>query len=485
MLPAAAQGIQEDDSAPIPPRYWWLKRILVVSAALFVALLALRLWWGWYADRQLQAEIDRIIAAGEPICPEDFDPKEHIPDDQNAAKLYERAAAQLQADFERITNFARNPALVLTKQEETRALIEHYAQDLRHVRTARGLRKTDWNVAYASPVFSTILPTLHLQSLLTKLLCIASVNALLEGKSYEAIEYLLDATEHSRALESYPFLVAHSVAARNTEAIAFAIEFEAPNLCSTAQPHPEDTLLERERIKKLITSLLEEETIHAALIQRMHEERMGQLDAVRCVLDGRASMAGILGGLGTVSNTWNTIGWFFDKPLLSADAIGVLRRRTALVKVARAQSLAEGERIFRTLPVERHHRFEHPFAKALRESGSGPIFLLHFKSIALQRLAATRLALRLFEVDQGGFPASLDQLVPDYLPKHLQDPFSPGGYAFVYQSSSNPPVVYSVGSDGLDEGGAYQVNSPSEDSPDIPIFLDGTRFKKGQDDFID
>ena len=36
---------------------------------LFVLLLALRLWWGWEAHRRLQAEIDRIIAAGEPIYP--------------------------------------------------------------------------------------------------------------------------------------------------------------------------------------------------------------------------------------------------------------------------------------------------------------------------------------------------------------------------------------------------------------------------------
>src|SRR3989304_269656 len=92
MMPQSDQP--ECDSAtieptvePIPPRYWWLKRIAAVAGILLVVLFALRLGWGWEANRRLQAEIDKIIAAGEPIYPEDFDPKEDIPDEQNAARL--------------------------------------------------------------------------------------------------------------------------------------------------------------------------------------------------------------------------------------------------------------------------------------------------------------------------------------------------------------------------------------------------------------
>src|SRR3990172_6612547 len=72
---------------PVPPRYWWLKRIALTVGILLVAVIALRLWWGWEADRRLQAEIDKIIAAGDPIDPEDFDPKEEIPNEQNAARF--------------------------------------------------------------------------------------------------------------------------------------------------------------------------------------------------------------------------------------------------------------------------------------------------------------------------------------------------------------------------------------------------------------
>ena len=76
-----------DQTVPIPPRYWWLKRILLSSAIVLIALICLRWWWGAYAHNRLQAEVDRIVVAGEPLFPEDFDPPRNIPDDQNAAVI--------------------------------------------------------------------------------------------------------------------------------------------------------------------------------------------------------------------------------------------------------------------------------------------------------------------------------------------------------------------------------------------------------------
>lgn len=57
------------DEVPFPPRYWWLKRIVVAYAVLFVALLTLRLWWGHVAHHRLETEIAKYKAAGEPIEP--------------------------------------------------------------------------------------------------------------------------------------------------------------------------------------------------------------------------------------------------------------------------------------------------------------------------------------------------------------------------------------------------------------------------------
>jgi hypothetical protein len=69
-----------------------------------------------------------------------------------------------------------------------------------------------------------------------------------------------------------------------------------------------------------------------------------------------------------------------------------------------------------------------------------------------RRLAAVALAVRLLAVDhQGQLPATLDGLVPTYLVAVPDDPFS--GRPFRYIRDAKRPIVYSVGNDGIDDGG--------------------------------
>ena len=55
-----------------PPRFWWLKRITCAGIAYMIFLLAVRLWWGWEAQRRLDAAIEERRAAGQPVLLEDF-----------------------------------------------------------------------------------------------------------------------------------------------------------------------------------------------------------------------------------------------------------------------------------------------------------------------------------------------------------------------------------------------------------------------------
>ncbi|MCH8053192.1 MAG: hypothetical protein IH895_03960, partial [Planctomycetes bacterium] len=94
-MPRGAGSTADKQSRSRPGRYYHLKRFALAFAGLMVFLFVVRLWWGWEAHRRLQAEIDRIVARGEPLFPEDFNPSEEIPDDQNAAILYTKAAKSL------------------------------------------------------------------------------------------------------------------------------------------------------------------------------------------------------------------------------------------------------------------------------------------------------------------------------------------------------------------------------------------------------
>ena len=101
-----------------------------------------------------------------------------------------------------------------------------------------------------------------------------------------------------------------------------------------------------------------------------------------------------------------------------------------------------------------------------------------------RRIAAVALAVRLYRADHAGrWPESLGELVPTYLPAVPIDPFAAGGRPLRYlrdtpgwdippalaaaESSYIPPpgtgpflggpVVYSVGQDGIDDGGSRRL----------------------------
>jgi hypothetical protein len=77
--------------------------------------------------------------------------------------------------------------------------------------------------------------------------------------------------------------------------------------------------------------------------------------------------------------------------------------------------------------------------------------LKHKTVVAHERLLLVELALRCYTSQQGHPPARLDDLVTNYLSKVPQDPFS--GQPLIYRAQGTNWLLYSVGSDGVDDGG--------------------------------
>jgi hypothetical protein len=71
--------------------------------------------------------------------------------------------------------------------------------------------------------------------------------------------------------------------------------------------------------------------------------------------------------------------------------------------------------------------------------------------MAHERLLAAELALRCYQSEQGRAPTGLEQLVPQYLQRVPSDPFS--GRPMIYRPQSTNWLLYSVGPDGVDDGG--------------------------------
>jgi hypothetical protein len=63
--------------------------------------------------------------------------------------------------------------------------------------------------------------------------------------------------------------------------------------------------------------------------------------------------------------------------------------------------------------------------------------------MAQRRMAATALAMRLYELDHGQRPESLGELVPRYLPAVPEDPFVENGQTIRYSIEADGPVLRS------------------------------------------
>ncbi len=75
----------------------------------------------------------------------------------------------------------------------------------------------------------------------------------------------------------------------------------------------------------------------------------------------------------------------------------------------------------------------------------------HTMAVAHVRLLAVELALRCYRAENSRLPAHLDELVPKYLSKLPQDPFT--GQPLIYRAQGTDWLLYSVGTDRVDDGG--------------------------------
>ena len=75
----------------------------------------------------------------------------------------------------------------------------------------------------------------------------------------------------------------------------------------------------------------------------------------------------------------------------------------------------------------------------------------HQTSVARLRLLIAELALQCYRSEQGRGPERLDQLVPKLLKAAPVDPFS--GKSLIYRPQGTNWLLYSVGTDGVDDGG--------------------------------
>ncbi len=478
-IPSSPQPVR-----PIHPHYWWFKRILLAVAVLILALVVLRWWWGYEADRRLQAKIDEYRAAGQPVTIEDFQ-FPPVPDGENAAYCLIKAAAAVAVDPNStlsVSSVLDNPEMMETRAAALRRLIAANLKSLRQARLSRSKARVDWGVRFTTPVVNitgTVLPLLSPQRELGRLLWVAAVWQHRSGDDAAAVETLRDAMAQVERVGQIGILIAHLTAIGVDGLAVSAVESVAADLAiadalaaSPTTPSP----ARREQVQALIADLLDEAGLQEAWRRSMYGERLWHLEMAR---DPMGAVGWLPGPAAPGPGLLARLRSFPLAPIFKLDCLFSAQFATTAIDACLAESYPTAQAHVLRYPsfdsgIERvTHSLSRIGVPSLQR-----IVQLHFRMIAMRRMAATALAIRLYELDHGSRPGSLEELAPDYLSSIPADPFAADGRSLGYRPDAPKPVLYSVGADGKDDRGEYELREPSVivwDARDLVFFLNGDR----------
>jgi len=437
-------------------RVW--RRVWRFVVALLALLILAHLILNIVAGRRLEAELNRIRAAGQPLTLAEAAPPK-VPDSQNAAPLYQQAFNGLRKPEADEDIAAAFPGLGTLKSRPTLAEVE--AVLARHRADFRLLEEASRRPACRFPVnweagLAATFPHYAGVRGATRFL---TAKALVEAKRGRAAEALNDLAIEVRLVNhigAEPTLIAQLVRIACT-AIAF---WYVPEILAAAPPSEAES--------RALYDLLSEVDTRGRFIPVIETERafgISFFDEVRRA--GPATLGRLyrppgveyrhrLGWGDVLDRGWPVLRWVWE-PLLKLEEVYYLRytretiaKAAALVKMPYPQA-REGLRQLEVAPI-RAPRY------VLVSYALLPLPLQAFQRVvesdAMVGLMRGALALRAYQIEHGDYPASLAELKARGGWPIADDPFS--GKPFVYRREGKGYILYSVGWDGIDNGGISQ-----------------------------
>ena len=470
---------------PIRKKRWTMRRIIRVAIlALVVAALALRWWHGRQAHVMLQVEIDAIRASGDPLEWRELAP-EPIPDSENAAELYKAAvkanallsppASGTPEQLSRIQRLADMLHKLLVQSSyraehagEVGEILALSRESLAICRQARSLTEADWKLNYDAPAIEVVERRQGVYRSLARLLCLAALAAHEEGHDAAALEYLRDALAIGRAIGKTPALIDALVALATDALVVDIVERTATTLDLVDNAAAE-------RARTLVAELLDESDLRSSYVIGLVGERARIYDACEKLRRGEFGDDNAKPGA-----RWRLVTWPIQ-PAFKKEEARILGRMTAHVQAAREPDfLCTRKQLAKLPPIQSPQSWWERIGGFLSilMPDLDRVHALHCRHIAMRRMAATALAMRLYEVENGKRPEKLDELVGKYLPAVPIDPFCPDGKPIRYLPSAAKPLLYSVNDDGKDDGGEFETRETGGvdmDELDLVFFLNGDR----------
>ena len=423
------------------PKVRW-RRMIAVFVTIIACILALHAGWGWRAERLLRERVAALSAAGQRVRPSDFIPKwGEPPYPQNAAADLTAAAAIVDDDGQENKTLYYLPATRPSNEAAWPYLArarDWYEPAIRRIERAQAKPRCQFDQNLASPVSEN----LRLSESVNGTRELANVVALTamvehhEGRDDRVVRRLGQMLFLAEVNEATPSSIGHGTAQAIASAAARRVEQFEPEL-RIGDANGDTPAAD---VRKLIAALVDERTVQTGFDNAIQADRMTTLDSLDSLARGvttrrKPEFDGIIG--------------YLFRPYLLDNARVALAHDTAVIDAVRGQGdwPTTASRLARVTEIPRRYLFAAVFTREPERS-----VRWHFISLTDRRLAATALAIRLYQVDHAGArPQRLEELVPAYLPAVPRDAMASGARPIGYVPSAEHPVLYSVGRDGNDE----------------------------------
>lgn len=428
---------------PIPPRYWWLKRIVVLILLIVALMAAMWGYWCWRVEKQLNHELALIHQRGEPWEWREFQ-EAPVPASDNAATHYLRAISKLSASSEEIDFLLEVPNFPIPPErvESVRRIIAKNHDAWRDVRDAVTLRGVNWGIENLPGRYghSTPMPWVQMRSLAF----IGRTHSYLEHESGSDADVLEDinATLHlAAAARHYSTVLGWLFSTAIDTIAAQTLQEIAPDL----RIGDEKNQARSQQVRALIANLLDEQGRRDICVRMVCDYRRYMFDEFK-----KPSYAGVMGELPPITK------------YLKAE---VLQSWSPMIKAAQQHQWPDVvAATARPVPDWNAHSLVQEALLDSRENARSPantrMLFLDYRAVLDRRMAAIALALRLYAVEHDGhWPDSLDSLVPTYLPEIPRDPFSGHEEPIKWVRDDKQPRLYSVGEDGKDDSGSMETKN--------------------------
>jgi len=450
-------------------RHRWLKRVMLIVGLLLVTVVGLRIWWGWEAKRRLRVKVEQYRATSQPVFVEDFGFVKISDEDNMALPLTEAAEMFVEPDDApaSLRDLVEYPGLADEHADYVARLIESNDQVFRHVREAWDRPGVRWDVQNVRPYINITLPHLNSQKTLAQLCYVAAIYHHQRADDKGAVAALDDMLNIATAVSySWPCLMEHLVAVAISDTCVDAVEQITPGLrVEGALPDGASATqaCTREDVEALIKRLMNYKRVQARWRRAMSGERMTCYD----------------GGEFVTENIGSTIdGFWLIKPALRLDTIRMMECCTQAQEAGLARDWPTANTLLPDTEDVSDSEIVTRFLSSLLLPAYDRAVAMHHWYLMRRQLAAAALAIRLYELDHGRRPETLKQLVPDYLPRVPEDRFTTDHREIKYKPNAPPPVLYSIGVNGVDDGGLHSCDDLPRDFEqpgDVVFFLDGDR----------